>query len=231
MKKLSFVVPYHNDFRAPCAVASALKQSYANVEVVVVDDGSTDKTHLGIEHMAKSDKRIKFVRLPKNVGRSEARNIGNKEATGDFIAVLDSDDLALPERARLTVEKFKNADVVYGSAEQMDIIGNKGGIYHADVFNRDRAVKEKLNRIVHSTMAYTKDIANRFKYRDGEISKLGLDDWAFQLEVAFSGARFQHIPVVISSYLENPSGISKTRDPKAVAAAKDAFLEGFLTKV
>lgn len=228
MKKVSFVIP---SYQSACwlahAVESCRKQTYANVEIVVVDDASTDTTPQLMEFLSSKDKRINYIRLPKNVGRSEARNIGNKAATGDYLLVLDADDLAYPDRAKLTAEKLRHADVMYGSAEQMDILGNKGGIYQADVFNRERAVKEKLNRIVHSTLAYRKEIAEKFKYL-GEMSALGLDDWAFELELAFSGARFDFTPEVIGAYRENPAGISKTRDPKAVEAAKDAFLRGFL---
>lgn len=231
MKRVSFVIPFYNDHWVTHAIESAQKQSYADVEIVVVDDGSTDLTHLGVEHMAKSDKRIKFIRLPKNVGRSEARNLGNKEATGDFILVLDSDDIAYPDRARLTVEKLKRADMTYGSADQMDILGNRGALYQADVFNREKAVKEKVNRMVHSTLAYRKEIAERFRYRDGDISKIGIDDWAFELEVAFSGATIDHMPQAVGAYRENENGISKTRDPHEVERVKDAFLGGFLAKV
>jgi len=230
VKKLSFVIPsYNSAWTLAHAVESCQKQTYANVEIVVVDDGSTDSTPKLMAHLS-TDKRIKYVRLDKNVGRSEARNLGNQKATGDYIAVLDADDLAYPDRARLTVEKLKRADMVYGSADQMDLLGNKGGLYQADVFNRDRAVKEKTNRIVHSTLAYTRDIAQRFKYRGDDISKLGIDDWAFELEVAFSGATIDHIHQPIAAYRENPVGISKTRDEKEVERVKDAFLGGFLTR-
>jgi glycosyltransferase involved in cell wall biosynthesis len=230
VKRVSFVIPYFNDHWVTHAIESAQKQTYGNVEIVVVDDGSTDQTWRGVSYMAESDKRIKFVRLAENVGRSEARNIGNAAASGDIICVLDADDCAYPDRAKLTVEKMKKADVVYGSADQMDLLGNKGGLYQADVFNLSNALREKQNKIVHSTMAYSKDLATRFKYRGGDISRLGIDDWCFQLELAQSGARFEHIHQPIGAYRENPSGISKTRDPKEVARVKDAFLEGFLVK-
>ena len=231
MLKASFVIPsYNNAWLLAHAIESAQKQSYANVEIVVVDDGSTDSTPVLMDYLTKKDKRIKYVRLDKNVGRSEARNIGNKAATGDFLFVLDADDIAYPDRVKLTMEKLKKADMVYGSAEQMDFLGNKGATYHADVFNKDRAVKERLNRIVHSSLAYRKELAIKFPYRGGEISDIGLDDWAFELEAAFSGAKMDHVHQVITGYRENPAGISKTRDPKRVEVVKAAFLDGFMVK-
>jgi glycosyltransferase involved in cell wall biosynthesis len=229
MKNLkgSFVVPSFNSaaFLAH-AVNSAQRQSYANIEIVVVDDGSTDSTRKLMEFMAEKDARIKYIRLETNQGRSLARNIGNKAATGDFIMVLDADDVAYPDRAKLTAEKIaKGAEFVHGSFDYIDAIGSMLGTHIADVFNLDRAIKEKVNRIVHSSCASTRELALRNPYRGQEASKLGLDDWSWQIECAVAGAKFEHIAAVIGAYRDIPSGISKSRDPLAVDAFKTAYLE------
>lgn len=225
-KKLSFVIPTYNSSAWLChAVESAQKQDYANLEIVVVDDGSADSTQKVMEFMAEKDARINYIRLPKNFGRSEARNIGNKAASGDYIAVLDADDVAYPNRAKLTVDKLRNSDFVQGSCDIIDAIGNLVGGHEAQEFDKDRAFTKKLNYIVHSTCAYTKELAMKYPYRSGQSSQLGLDDWQFQLEVAMSGAKMSTISTAIGAYRDMESGVSKTRDAKEVEAYKTSFLE------
>lgn len=225
--KLSFVIPSYNCATwLAHAVESCQKQSYADIEIVVVDDASTDSTQKLMSFLREKDKRIKYMRNPTNLGRSASRNFGNKMASGDFIAVLDADDIAYPDRARLTVDKLKKVDFVCGSCDYIDAVGNKLGTHIADVFNLDRALKEGMNRMVHSTCAYRKDLALKIPYRSGEFAELGLDDWAFQLEVALFGAKIDHIAPVIGAYRELQTAISKTRDREKVIALKKGFTEG-----
>lgn len=231
--KASFVIPSHNNAAwLAHAVKSAQKQNYANLEIVVVDDGSTDSTRRLMEFMAKADTRINYIRLENNRGRSAARNVGNQAATGDFIMVLDADDIAYPDRAKITAEKIaRGAQFVHGSFDYIDAIGSMLGRHIADVFNLDIAIKEKVNRIVHSSSAYTKELALRNPYRGEEASKLGLDDWAFQLECALGGAKFEHIATVIGAYRDIETGVSKNRDPLAVEAFKTAYLASLAVPV
>lgn len=229
-EKVSFVIPSFNSAAWLChAVKSCQKQNYADIEIVVVDDGSTDSTKEVMDFMSAADSRIKYIRLDKNVGRSEARNIGNKAASGAYICVLDADDISLPDRAKLTAKALSKADFVHGSAEVIDVIGNRIGELRADVFNLDKAIKEGVNRMVHSTCAYRKEIAEKIPYESGEAARLGLDDWMFQLKVALSGAKMDYIPSVISNYRDIESGVSKTRDHNEVVAFKKAFTEALKT--
>jgi glycosyltransferase involved in cell wall biosynthesis len=92
---ISVIIPsYNSACFVPQAVQSALAQTYGRVEVIVVDDGSTDDTK---ERLAPLDSRIRYI-FQKNGGPSKARNRGIKEAQGDLIAFLDADDLWLPEK-------------------------------------------------------------------------------------------------------------------------------------
>lgn len=224
--RLSFIIPSFNSVTwLPHAVTSALEQTIP-VEVVVVDDGSTDKTGEYLDWL-KKDSRVKVIRNQKNVGRSEARNIGNKAAQGDILCVLDADDIATPNRAALTLNKFKNSpvDLAYGPATIIDAIGKPQARLTADVFDLKKATEKLHNGIVHSTVAYRKELAERFPYRSGEIAKLGIDDWAMQVEAAMSGCVFDYIPQLLGCYRVLESQVTQTRNKEAVKTAKLAFLE------
>lgn len=110
---VSVIIPTYN--RAGLckkAVDSVLRQTYSNVEVIVVDDGSIDNT---CELISRIDPRVKYIRQ-ENAGVSAARNTGLKNAQGTFIALLDSDDEWLEwklEMQMLTLEHFPEAGMVW----------------------------------------------------------------------------------------------------------------------
>lgn len=98
MPRLSVVIPVHNRARyIESAIHSLLAQREAPAfEIVVVDDGCTDDTVAKVE--AVGDDRIRLVHMPTNQGIAAARNRGIAAATGEYVAFLDSDDQARPER-------------------------------------------------------------------------------------------------------------------------------------
>ena len=75
----------------PLAVRSVLDQTYGNVEVVVVDDGSTDRTLDAIEAF-RDNPRVKYL-VQSNSGQAAAKNHGVRESSGSYIAFLDADDM------------------------------------------------------------------------------------------------------------------------------------------
>ena len=91
--RFSVVIPTHNrlDFLKQ-ALSSVWTQTFTDYEVVVVDDGSTDGTR---DWLAAQGKRIRAIRQP-NRGPGAARNFGAREAQGNYVALLDSDDLWFP---------------------------------------------------------------------------------------------------------------------------------------
>ena len=89
---VSVIIPTYNRVNETIrAIKSALAQTYKNIEVIVVDDGSTVSIK-PIKELAKKNKKIRLIELGKNLGASTARNTGIKEAKGEYVAFLDSDD-------------------------------------------------------------------------------------------------------------------------------------------
>jgi len=224
--RVSFVIPTFNNaaWLAP-AIESCQKQTFPEIEIIVVDDCSTDSTPRLLKYLSEKDRRIVVFVNKENKGRSFSRNFGNEMSSGDVICVLDSDDMAYPERARLTVDKInKGAEFVYGSTDNIDAIGTIMGEEVADAFDLKVAEESLLNRIVHSTVGYTRSVANRFKYRDGDVSRLGIDDWAQQIDCAYDGVKFDFIPRKIGIYRFLDTAITATRSQSEVNALKREIL-------
>jgi glycosyltransferase involved in cell wall biosynthesis len=110
MAAVSVIIPTFNRAdRVIRAISSVLEQTFIDFEIVVVDDGSTDKTE---KTVARFNERIKYIAHPANLGVSAARNTGIKNSSAPFIAFLDSDDHWLPEKLevqRLFFETNTNA--------------------------------------------------------------------------------------------------------------------------
>ncbi len=85
------------------AVASVLAQTYQNWELIVVDDASTDRSAEIVQEFASRDARIRLLRNERNVGPVASRNRAIATARGEFVAILDNDDVARPERLTLSI--------------------------------------------------------------------------------------------------------------------------------
>lgn len=117
--KISVVIPTYN--RAGCvgdAIDSVLSQTYADYEIIVVDDGSTDETRKTLERYGD---RIRYIHQ-ENAGVSAARNRGIMEARGEWVAFLDSDDEWLPEKLSMQMECLSRHPDVIGLVCDVEIV-------------------------------------------------------------------------------------------------------------
>ena len=95
--KISVIIPtYNRETLIVDSINSVLNQTYKNIEVIIVDDGSVDNTQQEIDKI--KDNRIKYIKLEKNYGAPTARNIGIKNAVGQLISFQDSDDILYPNK-------------------------------------------------------------------------------------------------------------------------------------
>ena len=120
--KISVIVPVYNveDYLDRC-INSIVKQTYKNLEIILVDDGSTDSSYKICNEWAKKDERIKVLHN-KNEGVSKARNVGIDASTGDFIAFVDSDDYIEETMFEKLLDKQKtnNSDIVFCRVNQIN---------------------------------------------------------------------------------------------------------------
>lgn len=110
---VSVIIPAFNREKVlKRAIESCLNQTVTDIEVIVIDDGSTDGTKEVVESI--SDSRVKYI-YQENAGACAARNYGIREASGEYIAFQDSDDAWHSEKLekQLKVLKEKNADIVF----------------------------------------------------------------------------------------------------------------------
>lgn len=105
---VSIVIPtYNRAYILSRAIESVLNQTYRNIELIIIDDGSTDNTEEIVKNF--SDPRIKYIRHSENRGIPFSRNTGIKNSKGDFIAFLESDDEYLPKKIEKIMRIFRDS--------------------------------------------------------------------------------------------------------------------------
>ncbi len=116
---VSVIVPCFNSSKyLKTCLESIQKQTYNNIEVIIIDDGSVDDSLAIARKIVHADSRFKLSMNERNMGVAYTRSRGIRNSTGIFVALMDSDDSSLPDRLRLQVEaflKYPNVDVVGGS--------------------------------------------------------------------------------------------------------------------
>ncbi|HHF2112802.1 TPA: glycosyltransferase family 2 protein, partial [Haemophilus influenzae] len=128
MPLISIIMPVYN---AECylnqGILSCLNQSYQNIELILIDDGSTDKSIEIINNIIDKDKRVKLFFTPTNQGPAAARNIGLEKAQGDYITFLDSDDFIANDKLEKQLNFMLQNHLVmtHGNYAFCDLEGNQ----------------------------------------------------------------------------------------------------------
>lgn len=195
MPKVSVIIPTYNRSKLVReAIESVLNQSFTNLEVIIIDDGSTDDTRSVIEQI--QDSRIRYF-YQNNRGHAGARNTGLLNAKGEYIAYLDSDDLWPKDYLGVLIKKLEeNEDfgvaythiVVLGEDGEKREIGStkrfKSGYLTSDFFNSSPCI---LPSVAFLRAAVCKDV-----FWD-EALKRGYEDHDFFLRVSMK-AKFLFVP-------------------------------------
>ena len=207
MKTVSVVIPAYNHARyLPAAIDSALAQTYAPVEVIVVDDGSTDDTP---RVLAAYGDRIRVIRQA-NQGAGAARNAGLAASRGEYVAFLDSDDIWLPRKLELQMGRF-DADpalgLVHCGAETIDEHGRTTG-YLLD--GLEGWVASDLLRLDREVMGPGSDIVVPRRVAD-EVGGFDVrlppsEDWDFSYRIA-AKYRVGYVAEPLIRYRQHGGGI------------------------
>ena len=191
---ISIILPtYNREVYLVDALNSIIGQTYKDWECIVVDDGSTDHTHKIMDFYTERDKRIKYYKLPQNYGIAVARNFGIQVSKGEYIAVMDSDDVMMKDRLKksLKVIKGKVVDKKTFTLEPLDFVyssyylGDENAIMQSVYMPPTHPTREDVKNnaaFPHVTILARKyafeAIPYNYKYKTNDDARL-LADWYF----------------------------------------------------
>ncbi|WP_121119918.1 glycosyltransferase family 2 protein [Croceibacterium ferulae] len=212
---ISVIVPAYN-----CAATigetlhSIRAQTHVNIEIIVVDDGSTDETYLVATQHAAADPRIRVFRQP-NGGVASARNRAIRESAADLIAPIDADDIWLPEKLELqlsALDSFPNVGLVYTWFARIDVQGRvieidnrhtaEGNVL-AELCVRNIVGHASSPLILRSAIERVGGYDETFRIRNAQ----GCEDNKLYLEIA-EYYSFAVVKKCVVGYREMPTGMS-----------------------
>ena len=142
--KISVIMSAYNSEKfISKSIDSILAQTFKNFELIIINDSSIDKTKDIIETYRKKDKRIKIICNRQNLGPAKSRNRALKIAKGEYIAIMDSDDVSLPKRLEVQYHFLENNPDIF-------LIG--GGAIKIN--ESGEVIADKLDMLVYITGEY-----------------------------------------------------------------------------
>lgn len=243
MPRVSVVLPVFNAAATiRRAVESVRAQTWTDWELVVVDDGSTDGTREILRGLAQEDARVRVIERA-HAGVVAAANAAMAAASGEFIARMDADDVAWPERLAAQVaflDAAENRDVgVVGSLVEFggDRVANAGYALHVDWVNSLVTPEEiALQRFVEqplanpSVMFRRELVARHGGYRDGDFP----EDYELWLRWLDTGVRMAKVPRVLLTWHDSPGRLTRTDgryEPEAFFRVKAEWVARELARV
>lgn len=217
---ISVVVPIYNTSKhLPRCLNSIINQTYKNLEIICINDGSTDNSANVLKQYAKKDPRIKII-TQKNQGLSAARNTGLKHTTGEFVTFIDSDDEIAPQMVKelLTAILKTNSDITICSFKETYPNGKTKSFPHIPSqksYSKESALKAMLkeeNFNLTATMKlYKTNIIKNLKFPIGKLH----EDVSFTYRAIMCAKKITFIPKDYYIYHHNNNSIvSKFNDQK-----------------
>lgn len=198
-KKVSIIIPVYDV--KPCyindAINSALKQTYKNIEIIVVNDGSTKEETLA--YLKTIDNPVIKVVNQDNKGLAEARNIGIKNCTGEYILPLDADDIidkTYVEKAIDIMENISDIGIVYCRA---NLFGVKAGEWSLPNFDLPSFLTQNC---IFCTALFRKSDWEKVGGYKKEMC-YGYEDFEFWLSLIENGAKVYKIPEILFHYRQH----------------------------
>jgi glycosyltransferase involved in cell wall biosynthesis len=233
--EVSVIMPVYNREKYLAeAIESVLCQTFRDIELIIVDDGSSDRSVEIATAYESYDDRVRCVKLNRNSGVSTARNRGLEVATGEYVAFMDSDDVSLPERLRAQVDFLKRNS-------EIGAVGIRSKIMTEDL---SRLIAMKSGPPLHPNIVFALCMSRvsiiggaimvrtRLARKAGgwdERLRVG-EEAPFFIRLLKHGARFANVNEVL--YLQRTHKGIKTRSRKAMAARKNyTFKFRFLSEL
>ena len=182
-----------------------LNQSLSPLEVIIVDDASSDDTVSIVEQY--SDERVRLHRCPKNGGGAVARNIGIDLALGEYIAFLDSDDVWLPQKLayqRNQIFQARDKEKVFCFSNVICVSGSNRKIHNRIAFQKGMELSDYIfvthQMVQTSTMILSAALARELKFN---VALSRHQDWDLALRAFVGGAEFLGTDEALVEYYDN----------------------------
>lgn len=223
---VSVVMPSYNAERYLLdSVDSVLNQSFSDVELLIIDDGSTDKTREILESL--KDSRVSVCYHSINRGVSLTRNEGIETAKGKFIIFMDDDDIMPRDRIKNHVEFLESnpsIDAVGGKVFDIDSEGKVTGIWNPVVVNNPRYIRAKLlqcGAFINGAVTYRKKtlIDNNIRFMDNAC---GLEDYELMVRLSKVG-KISGIDVPVLFYRRHETNTEKRVKTEKAMARKEMW--------
>lgn len=219
--KLSVIIPAYNveAYLQDC-VKSVTDQTYRNLDIVIVDDGSTDGTPLLADRIAAADPRIRVVHK-KNGGLGRARNTGLDHSTGEYITFVDSDDLIVKDAYEVMMASLlrTGSDLVIGAIERFDSKRSWTPAWVREVHGEDRfaITGEDFPPILWDVFSWNKVYRRDSWERIVGAFPEGLyEDQEGTAKLFTSGAKFDVLTKVVYRWRLRDDGTSITQNKSSV---------------
>lgn len=207
---ISVIIPTYNSSRyIEEALESILNQTYRKTEIIVVDDGSIDNTKDILKRYIDQGK-ILYIKK-ENGGPASARNTGIKIATGNYIALLDADDVWKSDKLekQMILLKFNDFDLTY---TKRFIIGGETETEKCDDNEKTGIIDLiRSNYIINSSVVAKTDVF-RGGYFDEDKKLFAVEDYDLWLRQAFRGCSFGHLPEKLTGYRIHSNQISSEKN-------------------
>ena len=212
---ISFIIPAYNAAAYIArAIDSALAQTLPPLEVIVIDDGSSDNT---VEVVEKYPAPVRLLRKA-NGGPASARNLGAKEAKGEWLALLDADDTCLPARLEREAALMDDPKVAVIYARPAPL---QNDLTFVTLWKR--------NAITTSSVLLRKSALEQVGWFDESRELISVEDYNLWLRLAHAGWRFAVAPEKLVDY--GPPAGSLSRQSERMAMAELANLESLTARL
>lgn len=216
MEKVSVILPIYNveKYLKNC-IESLTNQTYENLEIILVDDGSTDNSGNICDEIEKTDERIKVIHK-QNGGLAAARNTGYLEATGTYLMYIDSDDIVKKDVVKKCVEAIEkeNSDVVIFGYEKVDEAGNiiETCKWENATYTNEQMLGKLYDSIQEMSFGYAWNKLYRKSVIDeskilGDAKVIDREDLIYNLELLNYWEKITYIDYVGYGYLQRSTSL------------------------